>query len=67
MFTPPLSTGGGGGGFEPPTKLKKGGLDRTSTFRRELLGKKGVTFSGVTVQLSHDKLKSEIFNDKTSL
>ena len=51
----PLSAGGEG--VEPPTKLKKGGLDRTSTFRGEW------RFSG-GVQLSHNKLKSEIFNDK---
>ena len=56
-----------GGGVEPPTKFEKGGLDRTSTFRGGLLGKRGVTFfRGGGVQLSH-KLKSEIFNDKKSL
>ena len=58
--------GEGGGGVELPTKFKKGGLDRTSTFRVGLLGKRGVTFFR-GVQLSHNKLRSEIFNDKKSL
>ena len=51
---------------EPPTKFKKkAGLDKTSTFRGGLLGKRGLTFfRGGGVQLSHNNLKSEIFNDK---
>ena len=58
-----------GGRVEPPTKFKKkgGGLDRTSTFRGGLLGKRGWLFSGGGVQLSHNKLKPQIFNDKKSL
>ena len=42
---PPLSAGRG---VEPPTKFSKkdGGLDRTSTFSGELLGKRGLTFRG---------------------
>ena len=47
--------------------FKKGSLDRTSTFRGGLLGKRGVTFFRAGVQLSHNKLKSEIFDDKKSL
>ena len=40
---PPLSAVGS----EPPTKFpKRGGLDRTSTFREGLLGKRGVTLFG---------------------
>ena len=47
--------GGEGGGVEPPTKFsKRGGLDRTSTFRGGLLRKRGVTFSR-GLQFSHKK------------
>ena len=35
---PPLSDGEG---VEPPTKFSKRALDRTSTFRESLLGKRG--------------------------
>ena len=56
-----------GEGIEPPTKFKKGvGLDRTLTFRGGVAGKEGGDFSG-RVQLSHNKLKSETFDDKKSL
>ena len=41
--------------------FKKGGLDRTSTFRGQLLGKRGVCI------FKEKNLKSEIFNDKKSL
>ena len=54
--------------FTPP--FQNGGLDRTSTFRGGLLGKKGITFFKGGVGFSFhvkNKLKSEIFNDKTSL
>ena len=54
--------------FTPP--FQNGGLDRTSTFKGGLLGKKRITFfkggRGVTFHVKN-KLKSEIFNDKTSL
>ena len=56
-----------GGGVELHTKLKKGGLDRTSTFRGGCWERGGDFFQGGGVQLSHNKLKSEIFNDKKSL
>ena len=63
VHPPPFLQGGWGvrgGRFEPPTKFKKGRLDRTST-----CGKEEVTlFMGGGLQLSHNKLKSEIFNDK---
>ena len=55
---PPLSAGGGG--VEHPTKFKKGGLTGP-----QLL--KGMTFFREGLQLSHNKLKPEIFNDKKSL
>ena len=46
-------------GVEPPTKFSKrrGGLDRTSTFRGRLLGKSVVTFfrGGGELQFSHKK------------
>ena len=44
----------------PPFLLGGGGLDRTSTFRGGLLGKRGWLFSG-GLQFSQKKL---IFNDK---
>ena len=56
-------------GLSLQPNLKKGWLDRTSTFRGRLLRMRGVTFfrgSG-RVQLSHNKLKSEISIDKKSL
>ena len=46
--------------------FQKGGLDRTSTFRGGCWERGGDFFQG-GVQLSHNKLKSEIFNDKKSL
>ena len=51
------------GGIEPPTKLKKrGGLTGSQLL---VAGKEGGDFfQEVGVQLSHNKLKSEIFNDK---
>ena len=52
------------GGWASNQIFRKGGLDRTSTFRGGLLGKRGWLFSG-GLQFSHkNKLKSEIFNDK---
>ena len=51
----PLSAEVGGGGLSLQPNLKKGGLDRTAG-----------NFSG-GLQFSHNKLKSEIFNDKKSL
>ena len=55
-------------GVEPPTKFsKKGGLDGSSAFRGELLGKRGMTFFRVGRVCNFyikNKLKSEIFNDK---
>ena len=65
---PPLSVGGGG--VKHPTKFKKGGLDKTSTFKGGCWEREGGFFQvegGGEVQLSHHKLKSEIFNDKKSL
>ena len=46
--------------------FKKGELERTSTFRGELLGKSGEgDFFQEELQFSHkNKLKSEIFNDE---
>ena len=55
MHTPHLSEGGGGGGWASNQIFKKGGLDRTSTFRGGFLWKKvGWLFSG-GLQLSHKK------------
>ena len=56
---------------EPPTKFSKRGgrgLDRTSTFRGGLLGKRRITFfkGGCNFYIKN-KLKFEIFNDKKSL
>ena len=69
MCIPPLSVGGGG--VKHPTKFKKGGLDKTSTFKGGCWEREGDFFQveggGGEVQLSHHKLKSEIFNDKKSL
>ena len=67
---PPLSAGrggGGGGGVELTTKFpKQRGLDRTSTFRGVVAGKEGVTFFRGSCNCHiRDRLKSEIFNDKT--
>ena len=53
---------------EPPKFSKKGGgLDRTSIFRGELLGKRGWHFSEGDAVFTKNKLKSEIFNNKKSL
>ena len=46
---------------------KRGGLDRTSTFRGGLLGKRGWLFSGGLQFLHKNTSKSEIFDDKKSL
>ena len=53
---------------EPQPNLKKEELDRTSTFRGGCW-ERGVDFFqvGRRVQLLHNKLKSEIFNDKKNL
>ena len=57
-------------GVEAPTKFSKreGGLDRTSTFSRGFLGKRGWLFSrgGCNFHIKN-RLKSEIFNDQKSL
>ena len=56
MHPPPFLQGGG---VEPPTRpqlLEGGCWERGGDF-----------FQGEGVQLSHNKLKSEIFNDKNSL
>ena len=54
-----------GKGLSLQPNFQKGGLDRTSTFRGGLLGKRGWLFSRGRLQFSHkNKLKSEIFNDK---
>ena len=45
------SKGGLGGGLSLQPNLQKGGLDRTSTFRGGLLGKRGVTFRGGCVAI----------------
>ena len=58
-----------GEGVEPPPKFSKRGLDRTSTFREVLLGKRRVTFfrgEGCNFHLKN-KFKSEILNDKKGL
>ena len=77
VHPPPILNAGVGGGLGVGRAsnqiLKSWGLDRTSTFRGGLMGKKGkkgVTFfggGGGGVQLLHNKLKSEIFDDKKSL
>ena len=58
-----------GGGWTSNQIFKKGWLERTSTFRGGLLGKRGVTFfrggGGCNFHIK-SKLKSEIFNDKKS-
>ena len=53
------------GGWASSQIFIKGGLDRTSTFRGGLLGKRGVTFfrGGCNFQIK-SKLKSEIYNNK---
>ena len=59
---PPFCWGGGG---EPPTKFsKRGGLDRTSTFRGDC-GERGCDFlqRGCNFHIKK-KLKFEIFNKK---
>ena len=66
VHPPPFYRVGGEGGRASNQILKRG-LDRTSTFRGGLLGKSGSFFGREGVQLSHNKLKSEIFNDKKSL
>ena len=53
------------GGWASNQIFQKGGLDRTSTFRGELLGKRGCFFHGDAI-FTKTKLKSEIFNDKKS-
>ena len=64
--------GGGGGGSSFQTNFQKGGeLDKTLTFIRGLLGKRGVTFfrvgwGGCNFHIKN-KLKFEIFNNKKSL
>ena len=60
---PPVSPGG----VKPPTKcLKWGrGLDRTSILRGGLLGRRGWIFQGGRSFYIKNKLKSEIFNNKT--
>ena len=57
-------------GVEPPTndRVRGGGLDRTSTFRGEVAGKRGMTFfkgggEGCNFYIKN-KLRFEIFNDK---
>ena len=60
----------GEGGAEPPTKLLKGGLGKISIFKG-VLGKSGLTFckggggGGCSFYIK-SKLKSEIFNGKSS-
>ena len=52
VYTPPFLLGGRRWGLSlkpPTTKLKKGGIDRISIFRRGLLGKRGDLFQGVAV------------------
>ena len=56
---PPLSTGCRGVNLQPNFQ-KGGGLDRTSTFRGDLLGRRGVTLLG-GLQFSH-KNKSKYQN-----
>ena len=58
---------GGGEGLNLQPDFQKGGVDRTSTFRRGLLRKRGWLISEGELQFSHKKIKSEIFNDKQSL
>ena len=57
--------GGWGGRWTFNQIFKKGGLDKTSTFRGGLLGKRVVVFfrGGCNFYIKN-KLKSEIFNDK---
>ena len=56
-----------GGGLSPNQIFKKGGLDKTSTFRGGCWERGGDFFRGERLQFSHkNKLKSEIFNDKKS-
>ena len=59
----------GGGQLSQPNFKKGGGLDRTSTFTGCCWerGGGGDFFPGGLVQLSHNRLKSEIFDDKKSL
>ena len=52
--------GVGGGGLASSTIFRKGGLDRTETFR-------GDFFQGGCNFHIKNKLKSEIFNDRKSL
>ena len=65
MCTPLLLVAGGGGGTS--YQIFEKGLDRTSTFREGLVGKRGVFFQGGCNFYIKDKLKSKIFNDKKSL
>ena len=70
VCTPPLSAEQGVGGLSLQPNFKKWRLDRTSTFRGGLREKRGVPFfekGGWGVELSHNKLKSEIFNDTKGL
>ena len=63
---PTLQEGGGGGRLNHLPNFSKGGLDRTSAFRRELVKKTRVTFFRGVGFYKKDKVKSEIFNDKKS-
>ena len=64
----PFLKGRGGGGWASNQIFKKRGLDKISTFREELLGKRRVTFfKGDCNFHIKNKLKSEIFNDKKCL
>ena len=70
VYLPPPPTMQGAGGWASNQIFRKRrGLDRASTFRGGLLGKRWATFSGGgELQFSHkNKLKSEIFNNKKSL
>ena len=64
MCTPFLL--GEGGGWTSNQILKKGGLDKTSTFGGSCWERGGDFFRGCC-NFNINKLKSEIFNDKKSL
>ena len=59
---PPLSAGGGG--LASNQIFKKGGLDRTSTFRGGCWERGGDFFQEGLQFSDKNKVKSEIFNDK---
>ena len=63
---PTLSAGGRGLNLQP--NFQKGGLEKTPTFRGELLGKKGVTFFrwGCNFHIKN-KSKPEVFINKKTL